>query len=654
MRRVLKRRRGSALLTVVLALMIAAVVLDRFAAAIGRDRDEAEAAAAFEAVRSTATAARILDGNPAGRLPHLPDRRGLTITVAETAGALDRVVVDWSALPDRAALGLSNRLGEWLGLDRPDAPLTLERDAIPLPYPRRVLRADPSMQAPLETAGILNAGVLEAAAAEWDAAEATAAFLAAAAADGGVSVTGATAASVTAGGLAVAGSLGAAGPVTLIVGTPPAGEAAVRVTTLTVDALSVAGRAVAARAAADAADVDALVVEDDQALDLAGADVGDVNLFSARADATSAGSVEVRGVLRLQVMSRARRRRRGAGLAEVTLALVATSILIAGGVRLLTDAVGRQAVQRSAGQLSRLADDVAAWAGAEYTVLQPRVAATANATEEHAWADLIAAGDVSQDTVPATALRQDVRVFLHAPDAGNLYVVLLTDAPAGGTVSHVPRPDRSARLVGRVDAHAADELRGWEFTYDLTDIIAETGEGFTGELGAVRQISDVIHVSPYLHRVAVPGRPELNRLEAALDMNGNDIVDAGTVGAAEVVVDGDLTVDGEVEVDDLTVSNALTVGGTLTAEEAEVDEVTAPSVIATALTAPSVAADTASTGTLAVSGTADLTTLVIGTSLTAATLVLEDVAMDHLDVGGTLTADAIITDTLATSSCSGC
>ncbi len=360
-------------------------------------------------------------------------------------------------------------------------------------------------------------------------------------------------------------------------------------------------------------------------------------------------------MLRVQLMSpAARRRRRGAGLVEVTLALTATSILIAGGVRLLTDMVARQAVQRSAGQLSRLADDVEAWAAAEYTVLQPRVAATTNDTEEHTWATLIAAGDVSQDAVPVTALRQDVRVFLHAPDAGNLYVVLLTDAPAGGTVSHVPRPDRAARLVGRVDAHAASELRGWEFTYDLTDIIAETSDSFVGELGALRQVSNVLHVSPYLHRVAVPGRPELNRLEAALDMNGNDIVDAGTIDAEEVLVGGDLTVDGEVAATDLTVANALTVEGTLTANAATVDALTTPSVVADDLTAPSLAADTATAATLAVSGTADLTTLVVGTSMTAATLVLEDVTMDHLDVTGTLSADSIITDTLATSSCTGC
>ncbi len=347
------------------------------------------------------------------------------------------------------------------------------------------------------------------------------------------------------------------------------------------------------------------------------------------------------------------RRRRGVGgLGDVALALVIISILITGATRFTTDTVRRQAIQRTAGQLSRLVDDVGAWAAAEYTVLQPRVAATANNTEEHAWADLIAAGDVSEDTAPSTALRQAVRVFLHAPDAANLYAVVLTDGDA--IASHVPRPDRSARLVGRVDLHAPGELRGWEFLYDLTDIVAETGGDFSGELGAIRQISDVLHVSPYLHRVAVPGRPELNRLEAPLDMNGNDIVDGGQVTAVRAIIGGELTVAGELGAGSLAIADALTVQDTLTADSAVIDTLTVPSVVTTALSAPSLDVETAAATTLTVSGTGDVTTLVVGSSLTAASLVLEDVAMDHLTLSGTLNADAIITDTLATGSCTGC
>ena len=334
--------------------------------------------------------------------------------------------------------------------------------------------------------------------------------------------------------------------------------------------------------------------------------------------------------------------------------MVVMSVAIDGAVRFGANLIERNAVTLTAGQLSRLADDVETWAAAEFTALQPRVDALAHDTEEQSWAALIAGGDVAQDSVPSTALRQAVRVFLHAPDAGNLYVVLLTESPEGGIVSHVPRPDSGAQLVGRVDPHAVTELRGWDFVYDLTDIIAESGDDFQGELGAVRQVSDTIHVSPYLHRVAVPGRPELNRLEAPLDMNGNDIVDTGRVEAVDVAIGGALTVGGELTADTATIANDLTVQGTLTAATAAVTELTTPSIRANAMSAPSLAVGTAAAARLTVAAEADITTLTVGDELTVGSLVLENVSLDHLTLSGGLTADSIITDTLATGSCTGC
>ena len=205
-----------------------------------------------------------------------------------------------------------------------------------------------------------------------------------------------------------------------------------------------------------------------------------------------------------------------------------------------------------------------------------------------------------------------------------------------------------------MDAHAATELRGWDFSYDLSDIIAETGDDFRGELGAIRQVSDQVHVSPYLHRVAVPGRPELNRLEAPLDMNGNDIVDAGRIEAVDVAVGGALTVRGELTVDSATVTNELSVLGTLSAASANVAALTAPSIEANALTTPSISAETATVETLTVATEADITTLAVGAGLSVGSLVLEDVSLDHLTLSGGLTADSIITETLATTSCTGC
>ncbi|MCY4141452.1 MAG: hypothetical protein OXF56_24695 [Rhodobacteraceae bacterium] len=350
------------------------------------------------------------------------------------------------------------------------------------------------------------------------------------------------------------------------------------------------------------------------------------------------------------------RRRRGAGLVDMTLALAVLSVVIAGAARIATDFVSRNAVQTAAGQLSRLADDVAAWAEAEYAFLQPRVAATSDRIEEHGWTNLIAAGSVSQDRVPTTALHQQVRVFLHAPAGGDLNVVLLTDSPPGGSVRHVPQPGRETRLVGRVDAHTPNELRGWAFAYDLTEISGFAGVGFTGELGAVRQVSNLLHVSPYLHRLPVPGRPELNRLEAPLEMNGHDIVGIGSIeadGGLDII--GDVTVSGEFMADSLNIAGALEIEETLTADSARIEgELTVSSLVADMLAAPEATITEAEVATLTVNGTAEITTMVIGDTLSATSLSLDSVALTHIDIDGTLEADSVIADRVATTSCTGC
>ena len=347
-------------------------------------------------------------------------------------------------------------------------------------------------------------------------------------------------------------------------------------------------------------------------------------------------------------------RRRGSSLAETVLMLVVMGALFSAGSRVVASLMDRQAVQRTAGQLSRLADDVGEWAEVEFLRLQPRVAATADRVEELSWSGMISSGRVSQPGVPTTPLRQSVRVFLHAPTNSDLFVVLLTNSTDGGVVRSVPRPEAYVRQVGRVDVHAPGELRGWEFTHDIRDIIDATGDGFRGELGAVRHISDNLHVSPYLHRFAVPGRPELNRLEAPLEMNGNAIAGVASLEADRVEIAGDLEVSGTLEAGRLEVGSELSVNGLLAAERVEALEVDAAAVFADTVTTASAVIDTATTANLVVSGAADVATLLVDRELSAGSLHLGDVTMGHAVISGSLTAPRIIADTLATGSCTGC
>ena len=347
-------------------------------------------------------------------------------------------------------------------------------------------------------------------------------------------------------------------------------------------------------------------------------------------------------------------RRRGASLAEMVLLLAVLGALFSAASQVVAGLMERQAVQRTAGQLSRLADDVGEWAEVDFVELLPRLAATEGRVEELTWVDMISAGNVSQPDVPTTPLRQTVRVFVHAPNERDLFVVLLTDSPEGGGARSVPRPRSNAAMVGRVDFHSPRELRGWEFTHDIGAIIDATGDEFEGELGAIRHVSDELHVSPFLHRFAVPGRPELNRMEAPLDMNGNAITGIIDLEAEDLELGGDLSVEGTLEAETVEVDRDLSVTGILATGRLEASEIDAVTVFSRTLITESAVIGTASTANLVVSGEADVTTLVVGDEMLVDSLNLGDVTMEHAEFTGSLRVPTLVTDRLETESCTGC
>lgn len=296
-----RRRGGFALLTMVIAMLVVAVALDRLAVSLERARAEADAFAAFSFVRSVSEAALFTGADPvaSGALPHLPARRDLVYAYVAVPGGVDRLRFAWPAMPGTARAVLGNRIGEWLGRDRVTTPLELGLDEIPLPWPARVRRGAPSMQAPLETAGILSAGTLDAAAGEWNAAGVGTLSVTSPVPgeDSGVSATNLTVgASVTAPRLRSGNAIGVPDAISLTITSPPSGEAALRLETLATDALNVSTRLDANLVTvADPATVeaDALARSSDVVLDLAAAAFGDITAGSVRARTATTTSLEV-------------------------------------------------------------------------------------------------------------------------------------------------------------------------------------------------------------------------------------------------------------------------------------------------------------------------------------------------------------------------
>ena len=285
-------------MSMLVALLFVAVVMDRLAAGFARDWAEDEAAAAFTFVRSVSEAALFTGADPvsAGVLPHVSERRGLDYQYTVVPGGVDRMRFAWPGMSGTARVVLGNRIGEWLGRDRVTTPLELALDEVPLPHPERVRRDAPSMQVPLETAGIQAAGTLEAAEGNWNAAatDTLAVTPPGPGEDSGVfASTVNVGASVSAPRLVVESGMGIPDAVTLTVTAPPAGQDAIRLETLTTGALDVAtqfGSPQVTVTSPAPAGTDALVLPAGVPLDLAVATIVDVTAGSVRARTTTVRS----------------------------------------------------------------------------------------------------------------------------------------------------------------------------------------------------------------------------------------------------------------------------------------------------------------------------------------------------------------------------
>ncbi|OWJ89365.1 pilus assembly protein PilV, partial [Pseudomonas sp. A46] len=62
-----------------------------------------------------------------------------------------------------------------------------------------------------------------------------------------------------------------------------------------------------------------------------------------------------------------------------------------------------------------------------------------------------------------------------------------------------------------------------------------------GHIATALFLEDGAVVNDYLYRNAVPGKPEVNRMNTAINMNGNNLNSAGTVSAATVTASGNIS-----------------------------------------------------------------------------------------------------------------
>ncbi len=258
-----------------------------------------------------------------------------------------------------------------------------------------------------------------------------------------------------------------------------------------------------------------------------------------------------------------RRARRGFSLAELTLVLIVSAFILQTGIEVATSHTKRQITQRTAANMSRMADDVQTYMDRNYFTILAQLNSAPNNVIERDWNDLIAANLVSMNDVPVSPDGGDLRLFFTLR-GDTVYSVILSFEGAPST--YAPKPDPNTKFAGRIQRNAPNRLNGWDFSLAVPEIAVLTGENLEGNIGVMRYVSMDANVDPYLHRIAVPGRPDLNQMEANLDMGGFDINNARYIDTRNFAVADEMTVNGRLFADGIQSTGSAVVSEVDTGE----------------------------------------------------------------------------------------
>jgi competence protein ComGC len=245
-------------------------------------------------------------------------------------------------------------------------------------------------------------------------------------------------------------------------------------------------------------------------------------------------------------------RQRGLTLFEVVLALAASSALLIAGAVAMRERIEDVRANTASEHLRIVTEAAESYVGDHYESL--------TADQRIEIATLKAAGYLPASFQNGPYGHQyEILVNVQDVDGNGIRDAIDALVVAGGATREV-EPKRLPGIAAMAGAKSGmivgEEVQGafggWQAT--LTDFPASAIPDL--QLASLLHFDDLSIESDYLFRKAVAGRPELNRMETSLDMDGNDIDDI----AALTGRSGMLQIN-----DNATVENALSVGGDLDA-----------------------------------------------------------------------------------------
>lgn len=249
---------------------------------------------------------------------------------------------------------------------------------------------------------------------------------------------------------------------------------------------------------------------------------------------------------------------RGAGLVEALIVLIISAIAFGAGAqqysKYLDNITNKQA-----------ADHATLIAGAASKYLKDNYAAVVASAGPTTPAVISVAMLKSTNYLPAgisdkNAFGQNYSIQVIEPLPNQLQAMVVT---TGGQAISELDGRRIAQYMGAkggfistVDTTVATgSFGGWQMA--LSPFAISPG---AGHVATALFLEDGALVNDYLYRNAVPGHPELNRMNTAINMNGNNVTNAGTV-AATAVTTTTMTATGDITAANATISGETTTGG---------------------------------------------------------------------------------------------
>jgi hypothetical protein len=284
---------------------------------------------------------------------------------------------------------------------------------------------------------------------------------------------------------------------------------------------------------------------------------------------------------------------------------------------------------------------------------------------EHSVSNLSGSASISYRA--ATTRKRPIRLLAYAPSDEQILVLAYASFVGSGRTA---APLSELGNVGWISPLSPTRVNAPGIDLDVSAIQAQFPDLGAGDIVAFEFLSVGQDVSPYLHRVAVPGRPELNRMDVSLDLGNNSILNVDAVTANTVTTSaaitarqlaGDLSVSG-----DLSVGGSLTVGGRtqINGDLDVTDGVSAASInLSGTLSADSLIGDELTTATAfstsagvlgSTSSTAIYANTFMGQTAEIGTMNANRLEADEVGVNGRIDAQTVWSNSLNVGSCTGC